>query len=163
MSKSLLLIAAAVATVSSCASQNARQSSEEVKHYCAEKFADHRIDPIREKILIPISIDQPQPIEILANRQRPTGDEKRALLALAEAREACNRYADAHLGAPPAYRAASQDRVTAALSDLYAGDTTYGDFAKTLLFIGDRDKMAHEDMERAFHERERWRDLDAWN
>lgn len=163
MSKSLVLIAAVSIALGACAHGNAKLSAETVKRYCAEKYADTRIDPLREKITIPIALGEPQPIEILANRQRPTAEEKKALLALAEARVACNKFADQQMGAPPAYRANSQDRVTSSMSDLYAGEITYGEFAKELLFIGERDKLAQEDMEKAFRERERIRDMEIWN
>lgn len=163
MSKSLVLTAIAALALGACAHNDTKQSAEDVKRFCAEKFADGRIDPLRDKILIPIALDQPQPIEILANRQRVTAEEKKALSALAEARLACNRFADERLGAPPAYRSASQDRITSSMSDLYAGEITYGEFARTLLFIGERDKLAREDMEKAFRERERLRDMEIWN
>lgn len=157
------ILVAATIVLGGCAAQDVRQTGEAVNAFCAEKYADQRIDAIRTKMLVPISVDQPQPIEILANRQRPNADEKKALSALFEARDACNKFSESRLGAPPGYRAASQDRITAALSDLYAGDITYGDFAKTVLFIGERDKLAREDIERAVRNRERWQAFDPYN
>jgi hypothetical protein len=141
-----------------CAAPGIRHA-EEVKQFCAERYADRRIDPLRGKISIPISAIEPQPIEILANRERPNAPEREAILALAEARNACNKLSYERLGAPPAYRAVTQDRITASLADLYVGEITFGEFAKTLLFIGERDKLAAEDLDQAIREHERWKDV----
>ena len=155
--------AAAILLLSGCAGQQGVRHAEEISKYCAQRYADPRIDPVRSKMLIPISVTEPQAIEILANRERPNAVEREALLVLAEARLACNKFSYERLGPPPAYRAASQDRVTASFADLYAGDITYGEFAKTLLFIGERDKIAAEDLEDAIRERERWKDVNYSN
>lgn len=149
--------------LSACASQDPRQASDEVKQYCASRYEDKRIDPIRDKVLIPIAVDQPQPIEILANRQKANEAEKKALLALSEARNACNTFTESRVGQAPSYRQHTQDRITTSLADLYAGDISFGEFAKGLLFIGERDKLAREDLERAVRQHERFPDLDPWN
>lgn len=140
------------------------QAADEVRTYCAQRLADARIDPLREKILLPLSIGEPQPIEMLANRTFATSDaERQAILALAEAQVACDRFAARKLGEPPSYRTASQDRITSTLADLYAGDITYGDFAKSMLYIGARDQAAREDIDQAIRARERWAEIDATN
>ena len=54
------------------------QAADEVRTYCAQRLADARIDPLREKILLPLSIGEPQPIEMLANRTFATSDEELA-------------------------------------------------------------------------------------
>jgi hypothetical protein len=149
--------------LAACAGQQGVKQAEEVSQHCARLYADPRIDPIRSKMLIPISVTEAQDIQILANRERPTPAEREALLVLADARIACNKFSYERLGPPPAYRSSTQDRVTASLADLYAGEITYGEFAKTLLFIGERDKIAAEDLEEAYRERERWRDVNYSN
>ena len=149
--------------LAACGGQQGVKQAEEVSKYCAQRYADPRIDPVRSKMLIPISVTEAQDIQILANRERPTAAERDALLALAEARIACTKFSYERLGPPPAYRSSTQDRVTASLADLYAGEITYGEFAKTLLFIGERDKIAAEDLEQAYRERERWKDVNYSN
>jgi len=158
-------VAALAIATGGCATDRIQgQTAEEVKGYCAERFADKRIDPVREKILVPLIIGEPQPIEMLANRTFPSSEEERtAILALAEAQSTCNKMASDRLGPPPSYRVSSQDRITAGLSDLYAGDITYGEFAKSMLFIGARDQAAREDIEQAIKARERWAEIDAAN
>ena len=149
-----------------CATQQGAKGAHDaqaVKTFCASEFADPRLDPLRSKIVIPIVVGTPQPIEILANRERPTPQEREMILLLSKQREACNKFALEQLGAPPAYRAASQDRVSEALADLYAGDLTYGAFAKTLLYIGERDALAKEDIDAAIEYRERRLDQEFWN
>jgi hypothetical protein len=153
----------AAVLLAGCAGQGGVKQAEEVSQYCAQRYVDPRIDPVRSKMLIPISVTEAQDIQILANRERPTPAERDALLALAEARIACTKFSYERLGPPPAYRSSTQDRVTASLADLYAGEITYGEFAKTLLFIGERDKIAAEDLEQAYRERERWKDVNYSN
>jgi hypothetical protein len=149
--------------LAACGGQQGVKQAEEVSKYCAQRYADPRIDPVRSKMLIPISVTEAQDIQILANRERPTPAERDALLALADARIACTKFSYQRLGPPPAYRSATQDRVTASLADLYAGEITYGEFAKTLLFIGERDKISAEDLEQAYREQERWKDVNYSN
>ncbi|MCC7549242.1 MAG: hypothetical protein IT532_15905 [Burkholderiales bacterium] len=164
-SMQLAAVTAIVIASAGCAANRVQgHTAEEVKGHCAERMASSSIDPIREKLLVPLTIGQSQPIEMLANRTFPATDEERkAILALAEAHTECNRFARERLGPPPSYRASSQDRVTAALSDLYAGDITYGEFARSMLFIGARDQTAREDIEQAIRSRERWAEIDAAN
>ena len=146
-----------------CATQQTAQDTQAVKQYCAKEYADPRLDPLRSKIVLPIIVGTPQPIEILANRERPTAQERPVILLLSQLREDCNKYALDQLGPPPAYRAASHDRVSEALADLYAGDLTYGGFAKTLLYIGERDALGREDLDAAMQQKERWLDQELWN
>jgi hypothetical protein len=158
MKPHIIYLLVTVALISGCAAPGVRQA-EEVKQFCAQRFADSSIDPVRSKIVIPIVSTEAQPIEMLANRERPNADEREAILALANARIACNKFSYERLGPPPAYRSATQDRITAILADLYAGEMTYGEFNKALLFIGERDRLAAEELDDAIRERERWRDV----
>lgn len=161
----LAAIVAVVVSGAGCATQKvSSQSAQEVKDYCAQRMADTRIDPVRERIQLPLAIGEPQGIEMLANRSFATSEpERKAVLALAEAHMACNKFAAERLGQPPSFRVSSQDRITTALSDLYAGDITYGDFAKMMLYIGARDQAAREDIEEAIKARERWAEIDSAN
>jgi hypothetical protein len=161
--RACLFTVVAIVLLSACAAQREARHAESVKQFCEEQYADTRIDPLRGKMLIPISVNEAQPIEMLANRQRPDAAEREAILALSQARNACNKYAFEKLGAPPAYRSATHDRVSAELADLYAGDISFGEFAKALLYIGERDKLASEDIEQAIRERERWKDVEYSN
>lgn len=161
--KTVAIAVGLVVVLGGCATQSRKQTSEEISQYCAQRMADSHIDPLRDKILIPISVDEPQPIEMLANRQYPTQAERQAILALAEARLACNKFAAERVGLPPSYRTTSQDRITAMLADLYAGEITYGEFAKRMLYIGERDKAAREDLDQAIRDRERWAEIDSAN
>jgi len=157
---SMCLLALALA---GCATQQTTQDTQAVKQYCAKEYADPRLDPLRSKIVLPINVGTPQPIEILANRERPTAPERDLILLLSKLREDCNKFALDQLGPPPAYRATSQDRVSEALADLYAGDLTNGGFAKSLLYIGERDALAREDLDAAVQQKQRWLDQELWN
>jgi hypothetical protein len=159
---SICVLAQALA-LAGCATQHTTQDAEAVKQYCAKEYADPRLDPLRSKIMLPITVGAPQPIEILANRERPTDPERSLILLLSKLREDCNKFAVDQLGPPPAYRVASQDHVSAELADLYAGDLTYGCFAKALLYIGERDALAREDLDAAIQQKERWLDQEMWN
>jgi hypothetical protein len=159
---SICIVAQALA-LAGCATQQTAHHAEAVKEYCAKEYADPRLDLLRNKIVLPITVGTPQPIEILANRERPTAQERPVILLLSQVREDCNKFALNQLGPPPAYRAASHDRVSEALADLYAGDLTYGGFAKTLLYIGERDALAREDLDAAVQQKERWLDQELWN
>jgi hypothetical protein len=145
-----------------CASTGGLQA-QNAKEYCAERYADARLAPIKDKIVMPISVDEPQPIEILANKSLPTEPEREAIRALSEIRSECIARVLKENDAPPAYRVKSHDEITVALADLYAREISYGEFARRVLFIGDRDKAAREDLEFAIRQRERWRNADAYN
>jgi len=161
----IAVLAAVTMVASGCATSGMEtHTADEVKAYCAQRVADARIDPLRDKMLLPLNIGEPQPIEMLANRTFATSEaERQAILALAEAQVACDKFAAGKLGQPPTYRTDSQDRITTTLADLYAGDITYGDFAKSMLYIGARDQAAQEDIDQAIKARERWAEIDASN
>ena len=150
------------AILGGCATHDTRKA-EAAKEYCAEKYADPRLAPLKDKIVMPISVDEPQPIDILANKTRPTEQERAAIKVLADIRAECNARLARDVSPPPAYRVRSQDEISSELADLYAGDITYGQFAKSLLYIGDRDKAAREDVDQAIQQRERWRVVDVYN
>lgn len=135
----------------------------EVRALCEQVYAVGAIDPVRDKILIPIPIGEGQPIEMLSNRMYPTDGERPAIKALSDAFTACNRFAEKKLGEPPLFRRATNDRIIDSLADLYAGDITYGGFAKSVLYIGERDQIARQELDEEIRTREKWRDLQDFN
>lgn len=130
---------------------------QDVKAKCDQLYADSRIDPVRERIQVPLTLGAPQDIEKLANRTRPTDADRPAIKALWEAEEACRRYGEQKLGSLPAYRVRSDDEMSEALADLYDGAITYGQFARRMLYIGERDKAARESIDEEIRQREKWR------
>jgi hypothetical protein len=131
----------------------------DIKQHCAMLYANSQIDPVRGKILLPITYGAGQPIEILADGTTPTDPERQALLAVSRAFQDCNEYAAQQLGPMPAYRSVSNDRVTEALSQLYAGRLTFGDFAHEMLHIGERDQLASEELSKALRAPQQWGQL----
>jgi len=156
-----LLLAACAATVCGCAGMpgDTDRTAKDVRAECAKLYSDPKIDPIRGHIQIPVSFEAPQPIEMLANKSRPTESEKPAIKALAEAMHQCRSVSETRVGALPIYRMKSEDRVLEALADLYEGATTYGQFAREVLYIGERDKIARETLDEEIRGREKWRVL----
>ncbi len=146
-------IVAAVVTLSSCAGVQRREATE-VSRYCAARYADPRLAPIRSRIPIPIALDAQQPVDLLADAARPTATEREALRALAQVRAACNDYATKRFGPPPAYRMRTQDEISLALARLYSGETTYGQFNRSLLYISERNQAAREELDRTAKQRE---------
>ena len=151
-----------LAALTGCAGPQV-QRSEGVQAYCAKLYADGRLDPLKDKIVMPVSVDEPQPIDILANRARPTGTEQAAIKVLSQVRKECNDYAAKQFGAPPSYRQKSQTEITLALAELYAGEISYGDFARAVLHIGDRDKAARDDIEQSIQQHDRWASMGIYN
>ena len=139
---------------SACATNRAIDA--DIKGHCAAVYAIPEIDPVRSKMVLPIRYGVGEPIDILADHTTPTSAERQALLAVSRAFQECNFYAEKVLGPMPAYRLVSNDRVTLALSRLYAGELTFGEFAHELLYIGERDQLASEDLTKALRAQERW-------
>lgn len=156
-----LVLAACAAAVCGCAGMpgDTDRTAKDVRAECGKLYSDPRIDPVRSHILLPISFEAPQPIEMLADKARPTDVEKPAIKALAEAMHECRRVSESRIGPLPIYRMKSEDRVLEALADLYEGATTYGQFAREVLYIGERDKIARETLDEEIRGRERWRTL----
>jgi hypothetical protein len=150
--------AMAALLVAGCASTRTIES--DIKQHCQTLYANEQIDPVRDKILLPITYGAGQPIEILANRSAPSAAERPAVLAVSRAFQECNQYSVSKLGPMPSYRAISNDRVTEAMSRLYADELTYGGFARELLYIGERDQLAAEELNQALRAQERWQ---AWS
>jgi predicted small secreted protein len=152
----MLAVIALLALTAGCATT--RTVDADIKQHCNTLYANPQIDPVRSKILLPITYGAGQPIEILADRTTPAGAERPALLAVSKAFEGCNQYAVEKLGPMPSYRVSSNDRVNEALSRLYADELTFGGFAKEMLYIGERDQLASEDLSEALRAQERWGD-----
>lgn len=153
--------------LAACAAKPAKgpgvEAAADVKARCATLYGNPAIDPIRDRVLVPIPLDQGQPVEMLANRTHVTEAERPAVLALAKAFEACNEYAVERLGPLPSFRIASNDRVADALGQLLAGEITYGRFARTVLYAGERDQLERQRLEEDVRHRERWRTLLEYN
>lgn len=160
MKVAVSLVAVGLSCVGCATSSGPRHSAADVAAYCDSQYADGRIDPVRDKILLPLSYDAGQPIEMLANRTRPTPTEREAILSLSRAFEACNQHAVAAYGPMPSYRVNSLHRVSESLADLYAGQATYGDFARDMLYIGERDQLAREDLDEAIRAQQAWQSLE---
>lgn len=116
---------------------------------CDALMADPRIDPVRDKIQLPLSFDAPQAIDYLSDRTYPTPDESAAIQALWEARTGCRRFGEERLGPMPNFRAESEDALVDLLGDLREGAITYGQFARKVLHVGARDKHARELLDEA--------------
>jgi hypothetical protein len=101
-----------------------------MKSYCESLYADSRIDPIRKKVVIATSLDQPVSRRLMANESLPTEEEKIAIQVWAKQRELCQQSHAQIVGAPPAHLSAVRAANSQGLADLYAGRITYGEFAK---------------------------------
>jgi hypothetical protein len=159
MKPAVSLIAVALIATGCATSSGPRPSETDVATYCESLYADSRIDPVRDKILLPITFGAGQPIGMLANRAHPTADETEAIRALSRAWEGCNDRWVEVFGPMPSYRISSRHRVSESLAELYAGELTYGGFAKDMLYIGERDQLAREDLEAAIRAQQAWQSL----
>ena len=130
-------------------------AAREVAARCRTLMADPRIDPVRDKIQLPLSFDAPQPVDRLSDRTYPTAAESSAVQALWEARSACRRYGETKLGPMPNYRAESEEALVDLLGDLREGVITYGQFARKFLHVGARDKHARDLLDEAQRARDR--------
>jgi len=128
---------------------------------CEPLMADPRIDPMRGRIAVPISLDASQDVSNLSDRSRPTDAERPAIKALWDAHEACRALSEARFGPLPRYRASSHEAVSALLGELHEGTITYGQFARKLLYIGAQDQSARETLDDELEARARWKAMDA--
>lgn len=142
------------AVLAGCATQ---QGSNQAERFNAEAQAlseqyyrgiseDRGIDPIRNKVAVNVSQTT---FEMLANNNKPTADEREAILALVRRREPLVAQFDAievkynH----PFHRVfqAQRNAAAALLADLYNGAITYGELARKRQEL---DAQAKADMER---------------
>lgn len=161
MERSALIISSLgiLVTLGGCAGQKAVKPQDEVQTFCTKLYADRAIDPVRAKIAVPIKLGEPMPIERLADRTRASDTEKPAILALAKAMESCSSFGAERLGPPPYYRSVSNGRIGDMLAQLYAGDITFGQFARETLMIGERDQLARQQLDEEIQLRARWKDF----
>lgn len=124
-------------------------AARDVAARCDALMADPRIDPVRDKIQLPLSFDAPQPVDRLSDRSYPTAAESAAVQVIWEARAACRRYGEEKLGPMPNYRAESEEALVDLLGDLREGAITYGQFARKFLHVGARDKHARDLLDEA--------------
>ncbi len=152
------VVAAFVALVSGCATPGTASSVAVAQQRCEALHAEPGLDPLRGRMPLPIVLGQALPVEQLADRRRvATEAERDAIKALEGVRADCRRLAQTALGPMPRFRDESEDRISEALADLYAGSISWGQFNKTLLHIGERDRSARESLDRELAARERWR------
>lgn len=100
-------------------------------------FADPRLDPIRDKVPLVL---RPNAVTAahLANDARPTREEKRAIRVWQEIRDRSHQN-----GAQPSHQLLqTRVRVTRAITQLYAGQLTYAEFARRVREI-DLQHQAH--------------------
>lgn len=161
--KTFTLLTAVAALPACTAGGPPKPSAAEIRAHCDQLYSDQRLDPIRDKVVLPIAIGDPQPVDVLAKRVKATEQEKQAVLVLSSIFERCNEFAAKRVGEPPAYRATSNVHIVEGLADLYAGDISYGQFAKSLLYIGERDKLARQQLDDELKSREKWRILHDYN
>jgi len=156
-----VLLAALSVLAAGCASDPGRPAaSGQTVDACEQLMADPRIDPIRDKVAVPISLGASQDIAFLSNRNRPTDAERPAIKVLWDAHEACRAWTEARAGGEPRYRASSDEAVGALLGDLHDGAITYGQFARKLLYIGAQYKSARESLDMELDARARWKLMD---
>jgi hypothetical protein len=156
-----VLVAGLSVLVAGCASGPGRPAaSGQPVDECAQLMADPRIDPIRDKVAVPITLGASQDIAVLSNRNRPTDAERPAIKALWDAHEACRAWTEARSGSEPGYRVLSNEAVGTLLGDLHDGVITYGQFARKLLYIGAQDRSARERLDEELEARARWKLMD---
>jgi hypothetical protein len=93
----------------------------EAERYCDSLFNDMRFAPIKEKVG---RYGNETTFSMLANQSYPTSQEKEAILAFAQAKEACNQRSTG------ANDGRLHQAFMALLADLYKGELTYGEFGK---------------------------------
>lgn len=156
----LISVLMSVLLAGCAASPGRTEAAKALPDACARWMADPRIDPVRDKIAVPISLDASQDVSVLSNRNRPTEAERPAIKALWDAHEGCRAWTEARSGPVPRYRAASDEAVGALLGELHDGAITYGQFARKLLYIGAQDKSARESLDEELEARARWKPMD---
>lgn len=155
--RELMLLTVAGLMAAGCVVSPPPPPEKDIRAECAQDYADPKIDPVRDKILIPLQIGEPQPVDMLARRVRATEAEKPAIKALSGAFDACIQRATKRLGTLPSYRLRTNNRISEGMADLYAGDITYGQFAKLMLFEGERDQVERQQLDEEIRARERWK------
>jgi hypothetical protein len=157
--RGLLLSALAGALMAGCAMAPPPATEKDIRTDCAQYYADPAIDPVRDRIQIPLQIGEPQPVDMLARRVKATEAERPAIKAFSGAFDACIQRAAQELGTLPSYRLRTNNRISEGFADLYAGDITYGQFAKLMLFEGERDQVERQQLDEEIRSRERWKIL----
>jgi hypothetical protein len=155
----MVLLAVAGVMVAGCVAAPSSPPEKDIRAECSQDYADPKIDPVRDRILIPLQIGEPQSVDMLARRIKATDAEKPAIKALSGAFDACIQLATTRLGTLPSYRLRTNNRISEGLADLYAGDITYGQFAKLMLFEGERDQIERQQLDEEIRSRERWKIL----
>ena len=130
----------ALPVLSGCANLRAQQAQRALvqadadsTQYCRTLMADHRLDPIRNKVAL--ADPREQTFAMLADDSRATGEEKPTIAVWAELLAQCKSYARSRLfPLLPSQMTAVMDAAASVAeghkADLYRGALTYGEFAK---------------------------------
>jgi len=94
-------------------------------------FADPRLDPIRDKVPLVLRTGAVTPV-LLANDDRPTATEKRAIKVWLSIREQAQLYQLEHQGPPSPLLVRTRQQVSRAILQLYHGQLTYAQFAQRM-------------------------------
>jgi hypothetical protein len=99
--------------------------------YLRSLYADPRLDPIRDKVPLLLKPDSIKP-SYLANEQRPTPEEKKAIVAWLQVRDRAQQYLTSQRGEPSQLLVQTRNQVTRAIAQLHRGELTYGGFARRI-------------------------------
>jgi len=128
-------LVAAIALVTGCATQqqraNVRAMFQSAAAFCRGKYADPRLDPIRDKTPALAGIAQPT-LEMLSDQSRPTDEQKAAILIYDRAAIECsNEFMKVYATSGPDYVAAYSQEISQVQADraqLYQGKITFGEY-----------------------------------
>ena len=107
------------------------QTAEGTGGYLDYLFADPRLNPIRDKVPLVLRTGAVTPL-LLANDDRPTPAEKRAIKVWVSIREQAQQYQLEQRGPPSPLLVRTRHQVTRAMLQLYNGQLTYGQFAQRI-------------------------------
>jgi hypothetical protein len=124
--------------LSACA--NPQQQSQEraaalqaqANKYCWEVFSDPRLEPVKDKVPLSLTMSDPIPIQMLSNNEFATKEEAAAILVWAEQRQKCQTKYTSLFGPAPVHLDALRRANTQLMAELYGGQITYGQYAKQL-------------------------------
>ena len=128
----LCLAAVSVACVPVSTRNQSNNAVAEADAYCAALYSDPSLNSIRYKTPVGIPLTQSVAVHMMANSERPTDEEKVAVLKWAESRELCaSKYMEV-AGQFPAHLQALRSLNSQAMAELYAGELTFGEFARQM-------------------------------
>jgi hypothetical protein len=135
------------------AAQELRRADAQVngaRKYCADLLTHEELRPLLRKF--PLTLE-PENVtfEMLALNEKPTDEERKAILALVARRADCHNVwtvkVEPLIGPPPFWNTRQQQQNTAALASLYSAEITYAQFNRQLQAIGADTQRARADEE----------------